>query len=135
MATGSSSSSSTKPKGCYLTQTAGFILLLLAALLAVGVGLLVHFTAEKGKDSKCNCVYPGSTTDLDLQSQDPRIQFCNSLGEKMHKCKYNVRITLIFVLEYTIKCLICHNTPLILGNFVIIYTSALGPSRMFIIYV
>ena len=84
------SGSSSKPKGCYLSQTAGFVLLLMTIVLVVSVGLLVHFTA---KSVNCNCVYSGATSEPDSKSQDLQVQFCNSLGEKVRTCEYKVFIT------------------------------------------
>ena len=80
--------STTEGKGCFVTQTAGFILLSLAVVLTVGVALIVHFTSTKSGATYCNCIYPGLTSELDKQTKDSQIQFCNSLGEKTNQCKY-----------------------------------------------
>ena len=77
-------------KGCFLTQTSGFILLLSVTVLTVGVGLIVHFTTTKSETTHCNCIYPASTSELEKQTKDSQIQFCNSLGKKEKTCKYIV---------------------------------------------
>ena len=79
--------STTEGKGCFVTQTSGFILLFLAVVLTVGVGLIVHFTSTKSGATHCNCIYPAG---LDEQTKDSQIQFCNSLGEKENQCKYTL---------------------------------------------
>ena len=79
-------------KGCFVTQTSGYILLFLAVVLTVGVGLIVHFTSTKSGATHCNCIYPELTSELDKQTKDSQIQFCNSLGKKENKCKYIVNI-------------------------------------------
>ena len=79
--------SPTEGKGCFVTQTSGFILLFLAVVLTVGVALIVHFTSTKSGATHCNCIYPALTSELDKQTKDSQIQFCNSLGEKVNQCK------------------------------------------------
>ena len=46
-----------KKGGCFVSTAIGFVLTLLAACLAVGVGLIVHF-ASPG-ELECTCKYPG----------------------------------------------------------------------------
>lgn len=49
-----------KKSGCYVSTVTGFVLTLLAACLAVGVGLIVHFTTAGGTID-CKCSYPGNS--------------------------------------------------------------------------
>ncbi|KAK3095167.1 hypothetical protein FSP39_010973 [Pinctada imbricata] len=53
-------SNGSKKGGCFVSTAIGFVLTLLAACLAVGVGLIVHF-ASPG-DLECKCTYPGLTS-------------------------------------------------------------------------
>ncbi|XP_076080852.1 aminopeptidase N-like isoform X2 [Mytilus galloprovincialis] len=46
-----------KKSGCYVSTATGFVLTLLAACLAVGVGFIVHFTTS-GTTIDCKCSYP-----------------------------------------------------------------------------
>ena len=78
---------SSEEKGCFVTQTSGFILLFLAVVLTVGVGLIVHFTSTKSGATHCKCIYPVSNSELHKQTKDSQIQFCDSLGEKESQCK------------------------------------------------
>ena len=75
-----------KPRkgGCFVSKTTGIILIVLAILLAVAVGLLVHFTSKNGNSTNCHCNFSGSTSIQDKQSN---IQFCNSLGQNITRCK------------------------------------------------
>jgi len=50
-------SNNAKKRGCFVTTTTGFILTLLAACLAVGVGLIVHFTGGD-RVFECKCAFP-----------------------------------------------------------------------------
>ena len=74
-------------KGCFITQTSGFIFIFLAVVLTVGVALIVHFTSTKSGATHCNCIYPASTSGLDKQREGSQIQFCDSLGQKVKQCK------------------------------------------------
>ena len=73
--------------GCFVSTTTGILLAVLAILLAVAVGVLVHFTSQKESSTHCHCKFPGSTSVQDGQSQESQIQFCNSLGENTKQCK------------------------------------------------
>lgn len=48
--------------GCYVSTVTGFVLTLLAACLAVGVGLIVHFSGSS-RSVDCKCSYPGGNSD------------------------------------------------------------------------
>lgn len=52
--------SSRKDSGCHCSVAVGFLLLLFAIIVAVGVGLIVHF-AGNNKDFVCNCNISGLT--------------------------------------------------------------------------
>ena len=73
--------------GCFVSKTTGIILIVLAILLAVAVGLLVHFTSKNGNSTNCHCMFSGSTSIQDKQSRESQIEFCNSLGENTKRCK------------------------------------------------
>ena len=76
-----------RKSGCFLSKTTGILLIVLAIILAVAVGILVHFTSKKGNSTHCHCMFPGSTSVQDSQSQESQIQFCNSLGENTKQCE------------------------------------------------
>ena len=44
--------------GCYVSVATGFVLSLLAVLIAVGVGLVVHFAEKDGRDRDVTCNFP-----------------------------------------------------------------------------
>lgn len=52
-------SSSNAKSGCFVSTVTGFVLTLLAACLAVGVGLIVHFSGSNASVD-CKCSYPGA---------------------------------------------------------------------------
>ena len=79
-------------KGCFVTETSGFILLSLVVVLAVGVGLIVYFTSTKSGTTHFNCIYPAATPELNEQTKYSQIQLCHSLGEKENKCKYTLQV-------------------------------------------
>ncbi|KAK3599710.1 hypothetical protein CHS0354_037183 [Potamilus streckersoni] len=49
-------------RGCYVSTAMGFALALIAVLIAVGVGIIVHFAGDKGT-FQCHCTFPGSNGD------------------------------------------------------------------------
>ena len=76
--------------GCFVSTSTGILLAVLAVLLAVAVGLIVHFTSDKENSTHCHCKFPGSISvqnGQSGQSQDSQIRFCNSLGENTKQCK------------------------------------------------
>ena len=73
--------------GCFVSTATGILLAVLAILLAVAVGVLVHFTSNKENSTHCHCKFPGSVSVQDGQSQESQIQLCNSLGENTKQCK------------------------------------------------
>ena len=76
-----------RKRGCFISQSTGIFLIVLAILLAVAVGLLVHYTAKKGNSAHCHCMFPGVTSVTDLQTRESQLQFCNSLGENTQRCE------------------------------------------------
>ena len=73
--------------GCFVSKTTAILLIVLAILLAVAVGVLVHFTSKNGNATHCHCMFPGSDSIEDTQSRESQMNFCNSLGEKANRCK------------------------------------------------
>ncbi|XP_052084132.1 aminopeptidase N-like isoform X2 [Mytilus californianus] len=77
-----------KKTGCYVSTATGFVLTLLAACLAVGVGIIVHFTTS-GNTIDCKCSYPpnsGGNNDAQVggttpstTSQKPILDQCKDL--------------------------------------------------------
>ena len=76
-----------RKSGCFVSKTTGILLIVLAIILAVAVGILVHFTSKRGNSTQCHCMFPGSTSVQDGHSQESQIQFCNSLGENTKRCE------------------------------------------------
>ena len=91
-----------KKRGCYVSTVTGFVLTLLAACLAVGVGLIVHFTTAGGTID-CKCSYPGisggatgavvgggTTTPNSPTTQKPILEQCKDLVNSGNKdiCEY-----------------------------------------------
>lgn len=65
-----------KKSGCYVSTATGFVLTLLAACLAVGVGIIVHFTTS-GTTIDCKCSYPpnsGGNSDGQVGATTPSPQ-------------------------------------------------------------
>ena len=87
-----------KKTGCYVSIVTGFVLTLLAACLAVGVGLIVHF-ATAGGTIDCKCSYPGysggatgaavgsggTTTSNPATTQKPVLEQCKDLVNSGNK--------------------------------------------------
>jgi hypothetical protein len=54
-----STGGSTKSSGCYISTLIGFILTFLVQVLALGVGIVVHFVGN-GNTVVCDCQFPGA---------------------------------------------------------------------------
>lgn len=81
-----------KKGGCFVSTTTGFILTFLAAVLAVGVGIIVHF-AGNGQTFECKCTYPGAIGGSSGQSQStpkPAMVQCKEWAAEGNPeiCKY-----------------------------------------------
>ncbi len=76
--------------GCFISIPCGFILLLFAIALSLGVGVLVYFTTRQDLD--CHLVAPKTgiwITDDDIIKQE---QYCTDVAISGSKCKSPVFI-------------------------------------------
>ena len=68
-------SGGSKTGGCYVSSLVGFVLTLLAVLIAVGVGLVVHLAGNR--DVSCECVSSSVAGSKSLVTQD-----CQTLAQQ-----------------------------------------------------
>lgn len=60
-----------RDSGCHVSTAIGFVLVLLAVLIAVGVGLIVHFAEKGSNDRELTCTFPDNVlAELLKQTQD-----------------------------------------------------------------
>lgn len=77
-----------RPKngGCHVTTAMGFVLALLAILIAVGVGVIVHF-ASPARKFECHCNCPeGSASSPTPEAQ---WQACLEMAKDNNHCEYS----------------------------------------------
>ena len=98
-------------KGCYVTIVSGFILALLAVVIAVGVGLIVHFASPQ-TSVQCHCKYPsglppkhaahgtqnGQTAES-VYTPDELWDTCLNISTAKNECKYTY-FAFIFSVDY-----------------------------------
>lgn len=87
----SRASMSEKSNGCHVSTLAGFFLLLLGLILAVGVGILVHFAGPK---PRCPDRCPGPSVHNGGDSRNwnrndmEQWDSCKALSAAKNECKY-----------------------------------------------
>ncbi len=72
--------------GCYVSTVKGFILLLLAIIIAIVVGILVYLIARKDVD--CKVTYPVSDGAIADKSQQEQLKYCDQLATSAQQCMY-----------------------------------------------
>ena len=86
----SSESSNKEQNSCRIKFSTGFVLVFLALILAVGVGLIVHFAENR----KIECNFPEnlSSSDSDpLKGKKPDTDVCKDMAKQNRNniCKYS----------------------------------------------